>query len=227
MKRFPIGPLMVFSGIVGGGLLWLVLCGLRFDYLVSEVYNGSSPGEAIWALDPIFTIAAALPGGLLVFAGFFVSLQTPEYFKRKEQSTEMSQNLRTYRYQNLFYLGNIVLIIPLVTSFLGLVSSSGSLLEGVIFSSIIMATILITCIISLVYHVYLTIRSDRIELQSSILSRSVVILLIIELTALFAITYLFRLDRWSLIELTTIVIVSSGVLGLLLQIPSIFKYQEK
>jgi len=61
LKRLPLGPVMFFLGIFGGGLLWMVLVGLRFDYLISEVYDGGSPGEAIWSIDPLFTILAAIP----------------------------------------------------------------------------------------------------------------------------------------------------------------------
>jgi len=72
LDKSRFGPILVFSGIFGGGLFWLIACILRFDYLVNEVYNGGGPGEAIWAIDPVFTILAALPGLVLFLIGLHI-----------------------------------------------------------------------------------------------------------------------------------------------------------
>lgn len=72
LNQSRLGLLLVFIGIFVGGLFWLIACGLRFDYLVNEVYGGGGPGEAIWAMDPVFTILAALPGLVLFLIGLHI-----------------------------------------------------------------------------------------------------------------------------------------------------------
>ncbi|MHA1485328.1 MAG: hypothetical protein ACTSPR_08425, partial [Candidatus Thorarchaeota archaeon] len=139
LKRIPLGPALVFLGVFGGGLLWIVLVGLRFAYLITEVYNGD-PGEAIWSLDPLFTILAAIPGIILVLVGLIVSVQfTPEH--PEEVKPEIG-----YQQLNLFYLGEICLLITIVVSFIGFLSISSSVIEVVRVSAIIMGAIVITCI---------------------------------------------------------------------------------
>ena len=84
MEQGRTGPFLLLLGIFGGGPFWFILVGLRFDYLVNEVYNGGGPGEAIWSMDPIFTAAAAIPGFFLVLFGILLSYR--QYWVTKNQS---------------------------------------------------------------------------------------------------------------------------------------------
>lgn len=72
MERDSIGPILVISGYVLGGTIWFILVALRFDYLVHNV-PGYDIGEAIWALDPLFTVLAGLPGLTVVVLGLMIS----------------------------------------------------------------------------------------------------------------------------------------------------------
>jgi hypothetical protein len=201
---------MFFLGIFGGGLLWLVLVGLRFDYLISEVYDGGGPGEAIWSIDPLFTILAAIPGIILVFAGLFVSIQsTPEM---------------GYQQLHLFYMGEICILVTIVVSLIGFLSIS-SLTAGVFgVSMIIMGAIVITCIIHILSFVLLG-SIHRLDLLK--LSRNTAILLAVELVILISVVLAFQLYTWSLIGPTTLVITSSGILGLLLLTPRFLNSESK
>ena len=210
LKRIPLGPALVFLGVFGGGLLWLVLCGLRFDYLITEVYNGGGPGEAIWSLDPLFTMLAAIPGMILVFAGFIVSVQfTPEH--SEEVKHEMG-----YQQLNLFYLGEICLLVTIIVSLIGFLSISSFIVEVVRVSAIIMGAIVITC---MVHMLSFFLRESISRLDSSKLSRNTAILLAVELVILLSVVLALRLYTWSSIRSTTLVITSSGFLGLLLLTP--------
>lgn len=217
MKRIPLGPVLVFLGVFGGGLLWLVLIGFRFDYLITEIYNGGGPGEAIWSIDPLFTILAAIPGLILVFIGFIVSVQsTPE--QSEKVKPEMS-----YQQLNLFYLGEICLLITIIVSFIGFLSIS-SLIEIVRVSAIIMGAIVITCITHMLSFV---LGGSIRKLDSSKLSRNTAILLAVELVTLLSVVLALRLYTWSLIRSTTLVITSTGFLGLLLLTPRFLNMESK
>lgn len=217
MKRIPLGPALVFLGVFGGGLLWLVLIGLRFDYLITEVYNGD-PGEAIWALDPLFTILAAIPGIILVFVGLIVSVQSaPEH--SEEAKPEMG-----YQQLNLFYLGEICLLVTIVVSFIGFLGISSSIVEVVGVSAIIMGAIVITCI---AHMLSFFLRESIGRLDSSKLSRNTAILLAVELVILSSVVLALRLYTWSFIRSTTLVITSSGFLGLLLLTPRFLNLESK
>lgn len=210
MKRIPLGPGLVFLGVFGGGLLWLVLIGLRFDYLITEVYDGGGPGEAIWSLDPLFTILAAIPGIILVLVGLIVSVQsTPEHFE--EVKPEMG-----YQQLNLFYLGEICLLITTVVSFIGFLGISSLIVEVVRISAIIMGVIVITCIIHMLSPV---LGGSISRLDSLKLSRNTAILLAVELVILLSVVLALRLYTWSSIRSTSLVITTSGFLGLLLLTP--------
>ena len=216
LKRIPLGPALVFLGVFGGGLLWLVLTGLRFDYLITEVYNGGGPGEAIWSIDPLFTILAAIPGIFLVLVGLIVSVQsTPEH--SEEVKPEMG-----YQQLNLFYIGEICLLVTIVVSFIGFLSISSSVVEVVRVSAIIMGAIVITCI---AHMLSFFLRESISRLDSSKFSRNTAILLAVELVILFSVVLALRLYTWSFIRSTTLVITSSGFLGLLLLTPR-FLYLE-
>ena len=218
MKRIPLGPALVFLGVFGGGLLWLVLIGLRFDYLITEVYNGGGPGEAIWALDPLFTILAAIPGIILVFVGLIVSVQSaPEH--SEETKPEMG-----YQQLNLFYLGEICLLVTIVVSFIGFLGISSSIVEVVGVSAIIMGAIVITCI---AHMLSFFLRESISRLDSSKLSRNTAILLAVELVILFSVVLALRLYTWRFIRSTTLVITSSGFLGLLLLTPRFLNLESK
>jgi len=218
LKRIPLGPALVFLGVFGGGLLWLVLIGLRFDYLITEVYNGGGPGEAIWSLDPLFTILAAIPGIILVFVGLIVSVQsTPEH--SEEVKPEMG-----YQQLNLFYLGEICLLVTIVVSFIGSLGISSSAVEVVGVSAIIMGAIVITCI---AHMLSFFLRESISRLDSSKLSRNTAILIAVELVILFSVVLTLRLYTWSFIRSTTLVITSSGFLGLLLLTPRFLNLERK
>ena len=218
MKRFPLGPVLVFLGVFGGGLLWLILIGLRFDYLINEVYSGGGPGEAIWTLDPLFTILAAIPGIILTFVGLIVSVQYPP-----EHLEEVKPKMG-FQWLNLFYLGEICLLVTIVVSFIGFLGVSSLIVEVVQISAILMGAIVITCIT----HVLSLVRRGLItRLSSSNLSRNTAILLSIELGILLSIVVALRLYTWSFIRTTTLVITSSGFLGLLLITPQFLNLESK
>ena len=218
LKRIPLGPVLVFLGVFGGGFLWLVLIGLRFDYLITEVYNGGGPGEAIWSLDPLFTIFAAIPGIILVTLGLIVSIRsTPEH--SEEVKPEMG-----YQPLNLFYLGEICLLITTVVSFIGFLSISSLTVEVVRVTAIIMGVIVITCITHMLSFV---LWGSKSRLDSSKLSRNTAILLAVELVTLLSVVLVYRLYTWSFIRTTTLVITSSSFLGLLLLIPRFLDLESK
>jgi len=217
LKRIHLGPVLVLLGVFGGGFLWIVLTGLRFEYLLAEVYN-DNPGEAIWSLDPLFTIFAAIPGMILVFFGLlFSSLSTSEY--SEEGKPEMN-----YRQLNLFYIGEICLLITAIVSFLGFLSTSSLIAEVVRFSTIIMGAIVFTCIIHMLSFV---LGEAASRLNSSNLTRNTAILLAVELVILFSVVLALRLYTWSFIRSTTLVIVSSGFTGLLLLTPRFLHLESK
>jgi len=217
LKRFPLGPMLVFLGIFGGGLLWLILIRHRFEYLITEVYNGGGPGEAIWALDPIFTILAAFPGILMVLAGLIVSVRpSPEHPKELESKVG-------YQKLNLFYLGEICLLVTIVVSLIGFLGISGLIIEIVQISAILMGIIVITCII----HMFSLIPwKSRSRSSFSKLPRNTAILLALEIVILVSVVFALQLYTWSLIRTTTVVITASGFLGLLLITPKFMKIEN-
>jgi hypothetical protein len=175
LKRPPLGPTLFFLGVFGGGPLWLVLVGLRFDYLISEVYNGGGPGEAIWSIDPLFTILAAVPAMILVFVGLIVSFKS---------TIEMGNILL-----NLFYLGEICLLVTIIASCIGFLGISSLSVELVYISAIIMGAIVITCII----HMSSFIPSESINrLGPFKFLRNTAILLAVELLTLFLVVVALR-----------------------------------
>jgi len=72
LKSNKLGPILIFLGLIGGGILWTFLVSLRFWYLINNV-PGKDIGEAIWVLDPEFTLIAAVPGLLLALYGLYVA----------------------------------------------------------------------------------------------------------------------------------------------------------
>ncbi|MGY5881292.1 MAG: hypothetical protein RTV31_13650 [Candidatus Thorarchaeota archaeon] len=218
LKRFPLGPVLVFLGVFGGGLLWLILIGLRFDYLITEVYGGGGPGEAIWSLDPLFTIFAAIPGIILAFVGVIVSVQSSS-----EHLEEIKPKL-SFQWLNLFYLGEICLLVTVVVSFIGFLGVSSLSAEVVRISAILMGAIVITCII---HMLSLVLRRSIGTQDSSKLQRISAILLTTELVILLSVVLGLRLYTWSFIRITTLVIMSSGFLGLLLITPQFLSLENK
>jgi hypothetical protein len=73
LKWNRLGLVLIFLGLVAGGIVWAFLVSLRFWYLVSNV-PGKDIGEPIWILDPEFTLIAAVPGLLLALYGFYVAV---------------------------------------------------------------------------------------------------------------------------------------------------------
>ena len=218
MKRVLLGPVLVFLGIFGGGFLWLVLIGIRFEYLITVVYDGADPGEAIWALDPIFTILAAVPGIILALIGLSLSLKS-SYEQPIETKSKVS-----FRELNLFYLGEICLLVTIVVSIIGFLGISGLIVELVQISAILMALIALTCIT----HMFsLVLRNPIRKLGLSKFSRNTAILLTIELMILILVVLTLRLYTWSLIRTTTLVIAVSGFLGLVLITPRFLKVEGK
>lgn len=218
LKRLPLGPVLVLLGVFGGGLLWIVLVGLRFWYLITEVYNGGGPGEAIWSIDPLFTIVAAIPGIILVFVGLIVSIKSPP-----EHSAEVTAEISNQKL-NLFYLGEICLLVTIIVSIIGSLGVSSLIVEVVRISAIMMGAIVITCIA----HVLSSVLSGSISrLDSSIISRNTAILLAVELVMLFSVVLALRLYTWSFIRTTTLAITSSGFLGLLLLTPRFLNLKSK
>jgi cation transport ATPase len=212
-----LGPALVFLGIFGGGLLWIVLIGLRFDYLINEVYDGD-PGEAIWSLDPLFTMLAAIPGVVLVFAGLILTAQSTSWLSEEVKPKTSYQQL------NLVYLAEICLLITIVTSFIGFLGTSSIAVEEVRVSALIMSAIFITC---LAHMFSFFLRGSISRLNSSRLSRNTAILIALELVALFSVVFTLRLYTWSFIRSITLVITSSGLLGLLLLTPRFLSIKSK
>jgi len=209
---------LVLLGVFGGGLLWIILIELRFWYLITEVYNGGGPGEAIWSLDPLFTILAAIPGIILVFVGLIVSVQSPP-----EHTEEVKPEIN-YPQLNLFYVGEICLLVTIVVSLIGFLGVSNLFVEVVRVSAIIMGVIVITCIT----HMFsLALSGSFSKLDSSRLSRNTAILLAAELVILFLVVLTLRLYTWSFIRTTTLVITSSGFLGLLFITPRFLKFESR
>ena len=206
MKQIPLGPALVLLGVFGGGLLWIVLVGLRFDYLVTEVYDGD-PGEAIWSLDPLFTMLAAIPGIALVFAGLILTVQSTSGL------SEEGKPKTSYQQLNLFYLAEICLLITSVVSFIGFLGTSSSAVEGLRVSALIMGAILTTC---LAHMFSFALKGSISRLSPLKISRDTAILMAVELVALLSVVLALRLYTWSFIRSTTLVIASSGLLGLLL-----------
>jgi len=218
LKRLPLGPVLFFLGIFVGGLIWLVLTGLRFDYLITEVYNGGGPGEAIWSIDPLFTLFAAIPGIILVFVGLIVSVQSPP-----EHLEEVKPKM-DFRWLNLFYLGETCLLVTIVVSFIGFLGVSSLIVEIVQISAILMGAIVITCII---HMLSLVLRKSISRLDSSKLQRISAILLATEFIILVSVVVALQLYTWSFIRTTTLVITSSGFLGLILITPQFLRLESK
>ncbi len=209
---------MFLLGIFGGGLLWVVLVQLRFDYLITEVYDGGGPGEAIWSIDPLFTILAAIPGLILVFVGLIVSVQTqPEHFEEVKPKID-------YQQLNLLYLGEICLLVTIIVSFIGFLGISGLIVEIVQISAMLMGTIMITCV---THMASLVPRKSTSRLGSSKFSRNTAILLALEFMILISVVLALRLYTQSFIRTTTLVITTSGFLGLLLITPNFLKLENK
>jgi len=209
LGRIPLGPAFVSLGIFGGGFLWIVLTGLRFDYLITNVYHGD-PGEAIWSLDPFFTVIAAVPGLILVFVGIILSVWTTlDYAKVIEPEAG-------YHKLNLFYIGEISLLVTTIVSFIGFLGVSQIIVEITWIAAIIMGTIVATCIIQLVFSIRMTQINDPDSLK---ISRNAAILLALEFVTLSLVVFIFQLYTWSFIRWTTLVIIVSGFLGILLLTP--------
>ena len=216
LRRIPLGPSLVLLGLFGGGFLWLVLVGLRFDYLITEVYDGD-PGEAIWSLDPLFTIIAAIPGMFLVLVGLIVSvLAKPKYH-------DEAKDERSYLQLNLFYVGEIGVLAAVVVDFISLLGALTSAIEAVRVFAIVTGAILITGI-SHILSPFLARPAGKPE--SLELSKGTAVLLAVEITILVSIVLALRLYVWSFIRSTTLVMSAFVSVGLLLLVPRFLNTQS-
>jgi hypothetical protein len=203
VKRVPLGPFLVALGVFGGGLLWLILIGFRFEYLITVVYNGYDPGEAIWTLDPMFTLIAAVPGVLFTLTGLIVSLDP-----RFDKST---QSL------NLFYIGEICLLIALITSIIGFLGTSSLIVESVTMFTVLMGLIAFTSVFHILSLVWA--KSTK-KIESLDVVRNSAILLLIEFIVLASIVTIFHLYTWNMIKSITLIVTSLGIIGILFLAPS-------
>lgn len=202
MKQVFRGPFLVVLGVFGGGLLWLVLIGFRFEYLITVVYDGYDHGEAIWALDPVFTVTAAIPGVLLTLAGLIVSFRT-----------RLGTNTQSW---NLFYIGEICLVVTFITSIIGVLGTSSIVVESITISTVLMGSIAITG----GFHILSVALAKSVKILETLnIVRNTAVLLLFELVILSSIVTIFHLYTWSLIRITTLVITSSGILGFLFLTP--------
>ena len=212
MEKHNLGPLLVFIGIFGGGSLWCILCGLRFDYLVQTVYHGD-PGEAIWALDPTFTILAALPGISLIIVGLAFSL----FLFQINRINADSEEIQSLRVSNLFYLGEITLVFTAIICLIGYFGISTLAIEITWISAYIMLIITITYVTHLLSIIHKIIEGTPLHtFQFSTLSKITIILLCVEFITLASALLIFQLYIWSFIRFTTIFIIFSGVCGVFL-----------
>ncbi len=211
MNHSRLGPQLVFIGIFCGGLLWLFACGARFDYLINEVYNGGGPGEAIWSIDPVFTIIAALPGLFLVLLGFILALWPSTDDLSENASDGVIHPVREkHLHLNLLYLGENFL---LVTAIVGLIASSSTILQV---SSIVFAAIAVTCGLNLMSLLWYLWKGAADSAEMKRLVKTTLLVLAIELILLASVVLALRLHTSNSVRITTIVIQASGCFGLLL-----------
>lgn len=217
MNQLRLGPQLVFIGIFGGGLLWLFACVARFDYLINEVYNGGGPGEAIWIIDPVFTIIAALPGLFLVLFGFIFTLWPNTDVSGENASDRVCQPVRVkYLHLNLLYLGENFLLVTAIVGFIAAFGTSSSAIEMFLVSSIVFAAIAVTCglnLMGLLWYLWKGV-TDSEEMKR--LAKTTLLILAIELIVLASIFLALRLHTWRFVRMTTIVIQASGCFSLLL-----------
>lgn len=206
-----MGPMMVFIGLFGGGLLWLILCGARFDFLIHNVYHGD-PGEAIWGLDPIFTLLAAIPGITLALIGLILSL-VPRIADRAIMNQEQ---IVTHRMSNLFYLGEISILFTTIVSLIGFFGTFSIIIEITTGSGYLMFIVAMTGGLHLASTYHSTIKRQSHDTRIHLLPKATAIFLGVELLILTALVFLFHWYIWSFIRHTTALVVLSGYLGIFL-----------
>jgi hypothetical protein len=190
----------VVIGIFGGGLIWILACGVRFDYLVQEVY-GYDPGEPIWVLDLSFTLLATIPGVFISLLGIGVMASAP----------------RTGKHMNWIFLGSMMLIITGITSAV-IVSVSLTRLHyyQFIVSLVLFGVITITCGISAIYLLVIAPRLGTIKRTLMKRARIISVSIVSELVLSSVIIFIFQLDNWSAVRRASYVIQISGWLSVAL-----------
>ena len=67
--------LLTGMGLTSGSiLLWIVLLGLRWDYVVNVMFPGEALGEPIWVHDPLGFWVISIPCGIMFLIGFYLIL---------------------------------------------------------------------------------------------------------------------------------------------------------
>ncbi|MFW9803608.1 MAG: hypothetical protein ACFFFC_13185 [Candidatus Thorarchaeota archaeon] len=64
MKQSHLGLFAIIASL----FTWFILIGLRFDYLVNEVYQ-RDPGEPLWVLDGLFFLIVTVSAGFIALLG--------------------------------------------------------------------------------------------------------------------------------------------------------------
>jgi hypothetical protein len=210
LKQSDIGRVLVFIGIFGGGIIWILACIIHFDYLVHEVYS-YDPGEPIWVLDPSFTLLATTPGLFISVLGIAVLTSVPQ----------------TERYMNWVFLSSMMLIITGIISAV-LVSISCTMLHYTysIINLVLFGIITATCDIT---AVYLFVIASKFGTLESVLMQRVRLFYIgiaSELILSAIIIIIFQLDTWSAVRRISLLIQLSGWLGVGFLITSWLLYRS-
>jgi hypothetical protein len=210
VQQSNIGRLLVIIGIFGGGLIWILACGVHFDYLVQEVY-GYDPGEPIWVLDPSFTLLATTPGLFISILGIAVLTSAPQAEK----------------YMNWVFLGSMMLTITGITSTV-LVAGLVTMLHHTqyIINLVLFGIITTTCGITAAYIFVVAPKFGTLEniLMQRVRFFSTGIAFELVLSAI--IISIFQLDTWSAVRRASFVIQFSGWLGIGFLITSWFLYKS-
>ena len=221
LNQSRLGPFLTFIGVFGGGIFWLIACGLRFDYLVNEVYNDPNPGEAIWAMDPVFTILAAVPGLVLFLIGFMIAI-SPIIGNQSEDASSKAIHLGSRKriQLNLLYIGEIFLLVTSIAGLIAFIGASTSAITIILVPTIIFAFITATCVLNLLNFLYYVWRGHFESTRITWVIRTTIMFLVLEFVALAIVVLTFQLYTWSFIRSTTIFLLLSGCFGMLFLFPS-------
>ena len=221
MNDSRIGPFLTLIGIFGGGLLWLLACSYRYHYL-TEPYTGAPEfsGESIWALDPVFTVLATLPGLILFFIGLIIAVSPLAHSQDENDHTRSIHITPRKRVQlNLFYIGETFI---LVTTIIGLIAFFGvftSAVEIMVIPTTIFAFIVIICILNFLTSLFYVLEGEADSANVTWIIRNTVLFLGIGLASLTFFVIALQLYTWSFIRTTTILLVLSGCFGMFLLFP--------
>jgi len=211
LNQSKLGPILVFIGIFVGGPFWLFACVLRFD--IDDVINYGDPGEAIWAIDPVFTILAALPGLVLFLKGFVIAI----FPITSESDTSVVQlDSKNHNQLNLLYIGEIFLLVTVIIGWITFFLTFNSIHDRDLFASVIFALITATCGFNLLNILYYTWRGHPETGMISRVIRNTNLLLVLEFVVLIVVVLTFQLYTSWLIRLTTIFLLLFGCFGVFL-----------